>query len=82
MAKKAATTVKKCFSCGAGFKGNTRQLLLQYKQAQKDVYFYKLEEGGDIYIVNKKQFKTVLQKQIKPNFKKGAEYAHISEFKG
>ena len=27
-------------------------------------------------------FKEVFKRKIKPNFKKGSEYAHISEFKG
>lgn len=73
---------KPCFSCGAGFNGDTRQLLLKYKQEKKDVYFFKLEKGGEIFIVKKNQFEFVLKNQIKPNFKKGAEYAHISEFNG
>lgn len=72
----------KCFSCGEGFNGSTRQLLLKYKQEGKDVYFFKKVKDGDIFIVNKNQFKEVMKTQIKPNFKKGAEYAHISEFKG
>ena len=73
---------KPCFSCGAGFKGDTRQLLTKYKQEQKDVYFFTLEKGGDVHIVKKDQFNTVFKTLIKPNLKKGAEYAHISEFKG
>lgn len=72
----------KCFSCGNGFNGNTRQLLMKYKQDKKDVYFFRIVKDGDIFIVNKEQFKKVFASQIKPNFKKGAEYAHISEFKG
>lgn len=73
---------KGCFSCGNGFAGDTRQLLLKYKQEKKDVYFFKKVKDGDIYIVKKANFKEVFNTQIKPNFKKGAEYAHISEFKG
>jgi hypothetical protein len=77
MAKK-----KGCFSCGKGFSGDTRQLLLKYKQEKKDVYFFKKVKDGDIFIVRKEHFKEVFNTQIKPNFKKGAEYAHITEFKG
>jgi hypothetical protein len=77
MAKK-----KGCFSCGKGFSGDTRQLLLKYKQDKKDVYFFKKVKDGDIFIVKKEHFKEVFKTQIKPNFKKGAEYAHITEFKG
>lgn len=72
----------KCFSCGNGFNGSTRELLLKYKQEKKDVYFFRIEKGGDIFIVKKDAFKEVFKREIKPNFKKGAEYAHISEFKG
>ena len=72
----------KCFSCGSGFSGDTRQLLLKYKQEGKDVYFFKTKKDGDIFIVKQAQFKEVFKNTIKPNFKKGAEYAHISEFKG
>lgn len=72
----------KCFSCGNGFNGNTRQLLLKYKQEKKDVYFFRTQKEGDIFIVKKEKFNDIFKKQIKPNLKKGAEYAHISEFKG
>lgn len=81
MAKKKMNT-KGCFSCGNGFNGDTRQLLLKYKQDKRDVYFFKKVKDGDIFIVQKASFKEVFATQIKPNFKNGAEYAHISEFKG
>jgi hypothetical protein len=80
MAKK-----KHCFSCGKSFNGSTKELLQYFKReyVQNGVerYFYRKEKGGDIYVINKDKFKKVFKEQIKPNFKKGAEYAHIKEYK-
>ena len=53
-----------------------------YTKYGKDYYVFKTSAKGDIKIVNKKQFKTVFETQIKPNFDKGAEYGHIKEYIG
>lgn len=74
--------MSKCFTCGSTFNGSTKELLTKFKRDKKDYYFYTLEEKGDVYLVSKKQFKHVFSTKIKPNFKNGANYAHISEFKG
>lgn len=75
-----------CFSCGKGFNGDTNALLMRYKKEYEEKgvirYFYKTKTNGSIKIVRESGFKTVFQAEIKPNFEKGAEYAHISEFKG
>ena len=75
-----------CFSCGRSFNGDVNALLRHFKQEyeQKGIirYFYKTETNGSIKTVREKHFKEVFKREIKPNFKKGAEYAHISEFKG
>ena len=73
-----------CFSCGRTFSGTAKELLQLYKQEYLtkgiERYFYKKHLRGDIYIVKKDQFKTIFETQIKPNFDKGAEYAHIREY--
>ena len=78
--------MSKCFSCGKGFNGDTNALLMRYKKEYEHNgvirYFYKTETNGSIKIVRESGFKAVFQTEIKPNFEKGAEYAHISEFKG
>lgn len=74
----------KCFSCGVTFKGSVNDLLRIYKKQylSKGIerYYYKLHEKGDIFIVRKSSFKTIFEKEIQPNFKNGAEFAHIQEF--
>lgn len=79
MAKK-----KQCFSCGKSFNGSTKEALQYFKREYLENgierYFYRLEKGGDIFVIKKSQFKKVFENQIKPNFKKGAEYAHIKEY--
>lgn len=78
--------VSNCFTCGKGFSGDTNALLMLYKKEYEtkkiDRYFYKTETNGTIRIIRAKNFKTILETEIKPNFDKGSEYAHISEFKG
>lgn len=78
--------VSKCFSCGNGFNGDTNALLRRFKQEYETKgivrYFYKTETNGAIKTVRQEQFKTIYEKEIKPNFEKGAEYSHISEFTG
>lgn len=74
-----------CFSCGKGFKGSVNELLQLYKQdyLQRGVehYFFKESTNGDVKIIKKDQFKYYFKHHIKPNFKNGAEYAHIKEYK-
>ena len=73
-----------CFSCGQTFNGSVNELLQRFKRdyLERGVerYFFKLETNGDVKIIKKYQFKNVFETQIKPNFKNGAEYAHISEY--
>lgn len=73
-----------CFSCGQTFNGTVNELLQRFKRdyLERGVerYFYKLETKGDVKIVKKNQFAHIFETQIKPNFDKGAEYAHISEY--
>ena len=73
-----------CFSCGQTFNGSVNELLQRFKRdyLERGVerYFFRLESNGDVKIIKKEQFKNVFQTQIKPNFKNGAEYAHISEY--
>lgn len=74
----------KCFSCGQSFNGDVNELLRQYKldyiNRGIERYFYREEKNGDIKIINQKNFKQIFKTKIKPNFSKGAEYAHIREF--
>lgn len=73
-----------CFSCGQTFNGTVNELLQRFKRdyLERGIerYFYRLEAKGDVKIIHKDQFKNVFETQIKPNFNKGAEYAHISEY--
>ena len=73
-----------CFSCGRTFNGSVNELLQLFKRDYLNTgverYFYRESEVGDVKIVDKAQFKTVFEMNIKPNFKNGAEYAHISEY--
>ena len=66
--------MSKCFSCGAGFKGSTKELLMKFKKDYVnngiERYFFRLESNGNIKVINKKQFKHVFKTQIKPNFKR------------
>jgi len=74
-----------CFSCGQTFNGSVNELLQRYKldyiQRGVERYFFKESENGDVKIINKDQFKYYFDNHIKPNFKNGAEYAHIKEYK-
>lgn len=73
-----------CFSCGKAFNGSVNDLLQLYKKAYLERgierYFYKLSTKGDVLTVNKKYFNIVFERDIKPNFINGAEYAHIKEY--
>jgi hypothetical protein len=66
------------------FNGSVNDLLKRFKRDYLDNgterYFYKESANGDIKIVSKNQFKYVFETKIKPNFKQGAEYAHIKEY--
>lgn len=73
-----------CFTCGLSQDDNSRSLLREYKRQyeQKGVerYFYKTETNGATKFCRKSSFNSVYKNEIKPNFHKGAEFAHISEF--
>lgn len=71
-----------CFTCGKTFKGSERDLLRLLKREQWDYYFFRLVENGEVFICKASKFNNILETKIKPNFKNGAEYAHISEFNG
>lgn len=74
-----------CFSCGRLFSGSVNELLQKYKQEYLtdgvERYFYREEEKGDVKIIKKDKFKLIYETKIQPNFPKGAEYAHIQEYK-
>lgn len=53
-----------------------------YKRFGKVHYAYRTETNGDIKIASEDSFDTIFNTEIKPNFEKGAEYFHISEFTG
>lgn len=73
-----------CFSCGGNFTSDTNALLRAYKEQYLKFgivrYFYKTETNGAIKICRQTSFKYIYEKEIKPNFKKGAEYGCISEY--
>ena len=73
-----------CFSCGQTFNGSVNDLLQRFKrdylERGVDRYFYKDSENGDVKIIKKNQFDYIFKTQIQPNFDKGSEYAHISEY--
>lgn len=73
-----------CFTCGKGFKGDTRELLLlfkkQYEEAGISRYFYRTMANGPIKVCRASQFKRIFDTEIKPNFDNGAEYSHIAEY--
>lgn len=71
-----------CFTCGKTFKGSERDLLRLLKREQWDYYFFRLVENGEVFICKASKLNNILETKIKPNFKNGAEYAHISEFNG
>lgn len=74
-----------CFSCGQTFNGSVNEVLQRFKRdyLERGVerYFYKESLSGDIKVIKKNQFKHIYETKIKPNFKDGAEYAHIKEYK-
>lgn len=74
-----------CFSCGENFTSDTNALLRAYKKQFEKLgivrYFYKLHANDTIKICRSNSFNTILENEIKPNLQKGANYAHISEFR-
>lgn len=74
-----------CYACGK-FKDKDINVIKIYKDYYerfgKVYYVFRTQKNGDVKIVNKKQFNNIFETIIKPNFHKGAEYFHISEFSG
>ena len=74
-----------CFSCGQTFKGSVNDLLQRFKRdyLERGVerYFYRESTNGDVKTFKKEQFAYIFKNKIQPNFKNGAEYAHISEYR-
>lgn len=72
-----------CYACGL-FNNKEKNVIKIYKNYYrnfgKEYYIYRLKKQGDLKIVQKKQFNTIFESEIKPNFGSGAEYFHISEF--
>jgi len=74
-----------CFSCGQNFTTDVNALLRAYKEQYEKLgivrYFYKLETNGTIFICHQNSFQFIYDNEIKKNLHKGAEFAHISEYK-
>lgn len=75
-----------CFTCGQTFSLNEKDLAIKYKKEYEkygiERYFYKTSSEGTVHFVRKKSFNSVFEREIKPNFEKGAEFGHIKEYKG
>lgn len=73
-----------CFSCGKSFdrgvKGTLQMFKRQYLELGIERYFYKTSKKGDVKVCKKAYFSKIYERDIKPNFKYGAEYAHIKEY--
>lgn len=73
-----------CFSCGKSFTNDVNGMLQMFKRQFLEQgierYFYKTSEKGDVKVVKKAYFSTIFETEIKPNFRFGAEYAHIKEY--
>lgn len=78
--------VKGCFACGQTLIKSELDVVAYYfnlyEKYGQERYFYKLSKNGSTRIVLKDHFQYIYNTKIKPNLKNGAEYAHISEFKG
>lgn len=76
---------KECITCGASFNGTERDLALffkeQYLKNGISRYVYRLSPSSGFMFVRNDHFEFILKTQIKPNFKNGAEYFHISELR-
>lgn len=74
-----------CITCGASFNGTERELALHFKQQYENHgivrYVYRLSPSEAFKFVRAESFNILLQSEIKPNFKNGAEYFHIAELK-
>lgn len=57
-----------------------RRLKKEYEEGKSESYLFRTEENGNLKVVSKSSFNVVFESKIKPNFDKGAEYFHISEF--
>lgn len=53
-----------------------------FETTGREYYAYKLSTKEGFSFIEKSYFNDIFLKQIKPNFSNGAEYYHISEFKG
>ncbi|MCP4984854.1 MAG: hypothetical protein GY928_01955 [Colwellia sp.] len=53
-----------------------------YNKNGVEYYVYRTEKGGIIKFVRKNSFKIVFERDIKPNYDKGAEFFHIKEYTG
>lgn len=74
-----------CFSCSKLSK-NAKNVVKYYRELYEtkglETYVYRLCGNCDFKIVRKEYFNDIFNKEIKPNFEKGAEYFSIQEFKG
>jgi len=74
-----------CIPCGTVSKSEQNVIkyyMNLYKEKGFVSYVYRLYENGPIKIVEQKSFEIIFKESIKPNFKNGAEYFSIQEFKG
>ena len=73
-----------CFSCGETFQESEKEKLQRYKNHYDKTgevsYYYRLSSDGPIFICWANSFSVILENEIKPNFKNGAEYSHICDF--
>lgn len=74
-----------CLPCGKVT--NAEKVVVRYyktlfETTEKEYYVYRLSSKEAFNFVEKSYFNHVFLTQIKPNFSNGAEYFHISEFKG
>lgn len=74
-----------CFSCGASFSDDSNKVLSAYKMLYdkfgEERYFYRLHPQDTVKICSATSFKFLFDHEIKPNLSRGAEYAHISEYR-
>lgn len=72
-----------CNPC-AGISSDSKKLVAklkkEYDSGISDHYVFRLKTGEKVSFVRKKYFNLVFEDKIKPNFKNGAEFWHISEF--
>ena len=76
--------MSKCLPCSrikSDEKSFIKRLKNQYDKGLTSHYVFRLKTNGGIHVVNSNSFTAVFNEKIKPNFKHGSEYFHISEFK-